>query len=309
MPNRNAIVEPAYDGLVSGVVDLLRQARQWSARSVNAVMTATYWEIGRRIVEYEQHGRKRAAYGEALLERLAADLTAKLGRGFSQRNLRQMREFYLGWQIRQTLSAESDAAPLSSEPAEKWQTASAELRRASRPDTAHFPLPWSHYVRLLSVDNLKARAFYEQEALQGGWSVRQLDRQISTLFYERLLLSRKKAAMLKRVAGESREESLAPEEEIKDPLVLEFLNLKDEYSETTLEEALIRHLEQFLLELGNDFAFVARQKRLRVGDEWYRIDLLFFHRRLRCLVLIDLKMGKFTHADVGSDEPLPQLCP
>ena len=138
MPNRNAIVEPAYDGLVSSLVDLLRQARQCSARSVNAVMTATYWEIGRRIVEYEQHGRKRAAYGEALLERLAADLTAKLGRGFSQRNLRQMREFYLGWQIRQTLSAESDAAPLSSEPAEKWQTASTELRRAPRPDTAHF---------------------------------------------------------------------------------------------------------------------------------------------------------------------------
>jgi len=186
-------------------------------------MTATYWEIGRRIVEYEQHGRKRAAYGEALLERLAADLTAKLGRGFSQRNLRQMREFYLGWQIRQTLSAESDAAPLSSEPAEKCQTASAELRRAPRPDTARFPLPCSHYVRLLSVDNLKARAFYEEEALRGGWSVRQLDRQISTLFYER----RKKAAMLKRVVGESREESLASEEEIKDPLVLEFLNLKD----------------------------------------------------------------------------------
>jgi len=261
-------------------------------------MTATYWEIGRRIVEYKQHGRKRAAYGEALLERLAADLTAKLGRGFSQRNLRQMREFYLGWPIRQTLSAESQAGPPSPEDAEKRQTVSAELG-PPRPDTARFPLPWSHYVRLSSVDNLKARAFYEQEALRGGWSVRQLDRQISTLFYERLLLSRKKAAMLKRVAGESREESLEPEEEIKDPLVLEFLNLKDEYSETTLEEALIRHLEQFLLELGNDFAFVARQKRLRVGDEWYRIDLLFFHRRLRCLVLIDLKMGKFTHADVG----------
>jgi len=188
-------------------------------------MTATYWEIGRRIVEYEQHGRKRAAYGEALLERLAADLTAKRGRGFSQRNLRQMREFYLGWPIRQTLSAKSQEAPAFSGHTEKRQTGSVELELAC-PNTARFPLPWSHYVRLLSVDNPQARAFYEDEALQGGWSVRQLDRQISTLFYERLLLYRNKAAMLRRVVGESREESLTPKEEIKAPLMLELLDLK-----------------------------------------------------------------------------------
>jgi predicted nuclease of restriction endonuclease-like (RecB) superfamily len=129
--------------------------------------------------------------------------------------------------------------------------------------------------------------------------VRQLDRQISTLFYERTALSRNKAALLRKGQRKRLEDRVTPEEEIKDPLVLEFLGLKDEYSESTLEEALILHLEHFLLELGTDFAFVARQKRLRVGDEWYRIDLVFFHRRLRCLILIDLKTGKFTHADAG----------
>ena len=162
-----------------------------------------------------------------------------------------------------------------------------------------FPLPWSAYVSLLAVKNEHARSFYETEALRGGWSVRQLDRQIDSQFYERTALSKNKAAMLKKGAKAKAEDITTPEEEIKDPYILEFLGLKDEYSESDLEEALIRHLEFFLLELGGDFTFVARQKRLRVGDEWYRVDLVFFHRRLRCLVLIDLKLGKFTHADAG----------
>lgn len=157
----------------------------------------------------------------------------------------------------------------------------------------------SHYVRLLTVDDPAAREFYETEALRCGWSVRQLDRQIATLFYERTSLSRNKAAMLQKGAKPLPEDFVSPEQEIKDPFVLEFLDLKDEYSETELEEALVSNLQQFLLELGGDFTFVARQRRLRVGDEWYRIDLLFFHRRLRCLVVIDLKVGKFTHADAG----------
>ena len=162
-----------------------------------------------------------------------------------------------------------------------------------------FPLPWSAYVRLLSVANPQARAFYEAEALRGSWSVRQLDRQIGSQFYERTALSRDKAAMLRKGRRPRSEDAVTPEEAIKDPFVLEFLGLRDEYSEADLEEALIRHLEAFLLELGGDFAFVARQRRLRIGDEWYRVDLLFFHRRLRCLVVIDLKLGKFTHADAG----------
>lgn len=313
----------AYEGLLAGVVDLLEEARRAAARSVNAVMTATYWEIGRRIVEFEQGGEAKAGYGEKLLARVAADLTARFGRGFGVDNLQRMRLFYGAWpaeRIYATLSRKSslnailqaipaNSQTASAESARKRPTASAEWpfersatvsRKLNLPDLSRaFPLPWSHYVRLLSVDAAEARAFYEAEALRGGWSVRQLDRQIATRFYERTALSRDKAAMLTRGGKAKPVDVLTAEEEIKDPLVLEFLGLKDEYSESALEEALIAHLEHFLLELGNDFAFVARQKRLRVGSEWYRIDLLFFHRRLRCLIVIDLKVGKFTHADAG----------
>ena len=165
--------------------------------------------------------------------------------------------------------------------------------------TAHFPLPWSAYVKLLSVKSPEAREFYAAEALRGGWTVRQLDRQISSQFYERTLLSKNKAAMLRRGQEARSGDVVAPEEQVKDPFVLEFLGLRDEYSESELEAALIEKLETFLLELGGDFTFAGRQRRLRVGDEWYRIDLLFFHRRLRALVIIDLKLGKLTHADAG----------
>jgi len=315
MAEKNPLVTELYDGLLQEVVRLLEGARKTSARSVNAIMTATYWEIGHRIVEREQEGRRRAGYGEALIERLAVDLTARFRRGFSQTNLKQMREFYLAWPIRQTLSDESRARTFGGVKPEKSQTLSDQLGssttqenlqtvsgKSSPPEISalpRFPLPWSHYVRLLSVKDAQARTFYEAEALRGGWSVRQLDRQISTLFYERTALSRNKASLMRKGQRKRLEDRVTPAEEIKDPLVLEFLGLKDEYSESTLEEALILHLEHFLLELGTDFAFVARQKRLRVGDEWYRIDLVFFHRRLRCLILIDLKTGKFTHADAG----------
>jgi len=278
-----------YDVVLAEVVGLLELARRASAQTVNTIMTATYWEIGRRIVEFEQGGKKRAEYGEALLKRLSSDLTVKFGRGFSERNLEQMRLFYLGWPISQTLSAKSQPT-----------TGSATSRRFAASNLMpQFPLSWSHYVKLLAVENPEARAFYESEALRGGWTVRQLDRQIESQFYERIALSRNKAAMLKKGAVARPEDAISPEEEVKDPLVLEFLGLKDEYSESDLEEALIRRLEAFLLELGNDFAFVGRQRRLRVDDEWYRVDLLFFHRRLRCLVIIDLKLGRFTHADAG----------
>jgi predicted nuclease of restriction endonuclease-like (RecB) superfamily len=193
-------------------------------------------------------------------------------------------------------------------PTQILSTLSIELRRQTETParilsptqlTSAFPLPWSHYVRLLSVKNTEARKFYETEALRGGWSVRQLDRQIASLFYERTLLSKNKAAMLQKGGRAKPEDRTTADEEIKNPYILEFLGLKDEYSERELEEALILRLEKFLLELGADFAFIGRQKRLRVGNEWYRVDLVFFHRRLRCLVVIDLKVGKFTHADAG----------
>lgn len=296
-----------YNTILSDVAELLESARRVSARATNAIMTATYWEIGRRIVEFEQKGHIKADYGEQLIERLSSDLTERFGRGFGRRNLFQIRSFYLSYSsIVQTLSAQL-RSPVSSQ---KSQTLSGELGSDEKMQTVsaqftlkdianRFPLPWSHYVNLLSVKNPEARSFYETEALRGGWSVRQLERQIDTQFYERTALSRDKAAMLKKGAKPLPEDAVTPEEEIKDPLVLEFLGLKDEYSENDLEEALIHQLENFLLELGGDFTFVGRQRRLRIGDEWYRVDLLFYHRRLRCLVIIDLKLGRFTHADAG----------
>jgi predicted nuclease of restriction endonuclease-like (RecB) superfamily len=162
-----------------------------------------------------------------------------------------------------------------------------------------FSLSWSHYVRLMSVATARAQAFYEAEAIRGGWSVRQLDRQINTQFYERSSHSKRRAAMLARGQIARPEDAMTAEDEVRDPYLLEFLDLKDEYSENELEEALIRHLEWFLLEMGAGFTFVARQKRIRIGDSWYRIDLLLYHRVLRCLVVIDLKTGEFTHADAG----------
>ncbi len=160
-------------------------------------------------------------------------------------------------------------------------------------------MPWSHYVRLLSVENPHARQFYEAEAIRGAWSVRQLNRQINSMFYERTALSRNKVAMLSKSHTPKPDDTVTPEEQIRDPLVLEFLNLKNEYAESDLEDALIHHLEEFLLELGGDFTFVGRQKRLRLDDKWFKVDLVFFHRKLRSLIIIDLKIGEFSHADAG----------
>lgn len=282
-----------YQHLQTDIAELLRQARTVAVRSVNAVMTASYWEVGRRIVEAEQKGKRRAAYGEQLIKQLAVDLTAEFGRGFSKQNLHQMCALYMRWspaQIVQTLSGQFGATAVS-ETLPKNITLQ-DLARA-------FPLPWSAYVCLLSVDSEDARHFYEYEALRGGWSVRQLKRQIDSQFFERSLLSKNKKAMLSKGAVAKAEDAMGLADIVKDPYVLEFLDLKDEYSESDLEEALIHRLEDFLLELGDDFAFVGRQKRLRLDDEWFRVDLVFYHRSLQCLVLIDLKLGKFNHADAG----------
>lgn len=304
----------AYAHLLRGVMSLVEEARLGTVRSINAVLTSTYWLIGRRIVEHEQSGSRRAGYGDALIDRLAQDLTGVLGRGFSVRNIRQMRQFYLLWrnlpaELRESTPLLIESGPTTkSTPAKIRQTASANLawggirqtvsanltssrnKRLAQIEAPIFPLPWSHYVRLLSVDDHDARHYYEREALLGGWSVRQLDRQIATLAYQRTRGARSRVA---------KEEILSAEAHLRDPFILEFLDLKDEYSESDLEDALTRGLETFLLELGSDFAFVARQKRLRIGNQWFRIDLLFFHRRLKCLVVIDLKLGAFTHEDAG----------
>lgn len=315
-----------YAAWSGGITILLDESRRQAARSVNAILSATYWEIGRRIVEFVQAGEARAEYGNEVLERLSRDLTKRFGKGFGKSVLFQMRGFYLTHtDIFQTLSGKSWVAAIGGQ---IFQTASGKLSLAekcqaadgasSRPISAKasrksaldltlylealahaFPLSWSHYVRLLSVEKPEARQFYETESLRGGWSVRQLDRQVSTLFYERTALSKHKAKLLTSGAKARPEDAVSVEEEIKSPYVLEFLNLRDDYAESDLEDALVRHLEAFLLELGNDFTFVARQKRIRVGKEWYRIDLLLFHRRMRCLFIIDLKLGRFNHADAG----------
>jgi predicted nuclease of restriction endonuclease-like (RecB) superfamily len=280
----------------------LQAARRASARTVNAIMTATYWEMGRRIVEFEQAGKARADYGEQLLECLGKDLTARFGRGFGHESLRLFRALYLTY-----ASRSGDQAPPGISKSLIWKSMLPDLAKSKsviwisrlKALADAFPLSWTHYVRLLHLRNPLARQFYEAEALRGGWTVRQLERQIGTQFYERAALSRNKAAMLRKGERPRPEDTVTPDEEIRSPVVLEFLGLKDEYSETDLEDALIRHLESFLLELGGEFAFVGRQKRLRIDHEWFRIDLLFFHRRLRSLVVIDLKTGPLSHADIG----------
>ena len=286
-----------YKGIHGDIVSILESSRRAAARSVNALMTATYWEIGRRVVEFEQGGEGRAAYGQALLVRLSGDLTKRFGRGFGVDNLELMRLFYQTYPpaaISESLirkSADSSAAPNS-----ELVIRNFDLERLA---TA-FPLSWTHYVHLMRrTRSTDERTFYETEALRGGWSVRQLDRQISSQFHTRAMLSKNKRTMLENGSKAHPSDFVTPEEAIKDPYVLEFLDLKDEYSESQLEDALVHRLEDFLLELGGDFAFVGRQRRLRIGESWFRVDLLFFHRRLRCLVIIDLKLTDLNHADVG----------
>lgn len=294
-----------YSTLITDLASLIEQGRKTAVRYVNTALVATYWLIGRRIVEHEQKGKERAEYGEVLLDRLANDLISKFGKGFGRENLRLMRQFYLTYQypqISQTASGKllpeksqtaSGELPLTESNIQKIQTVSGISETLMR----KFPLSWSHYCLLLRLDEPFKREFYEAECIRGNWSVRQLDRQIQSMLYERTALSRRKLAVIAK--AHEKPITLKPEDEIKDPYILEFLGLKDEYSESQLKKALIKHLEHFLLELGNGFTFVARQKRITLEGSHYRLDLLLYHRILRCLVAIDLKIGEFTHADAG----------
>ena len=296
-----------YSSLITDLASLIEQGRKATVRYVNTALVSTYWLMGRRIVEYEQKGKERAEYGEALLNRLSGDLTKQFGKGWGEPNLRAVRQFYLIYgdiEKRYTLCSESgkpnetkirytpysDLVPSKILPS-KLQELSVEFF------SALFPLSWSHYRLLMRLDEPFQREFYESECIRGNWSVRQLDRQIQSMLYERTALSKRKMAVIAK--AHEKPITLKPEDEIKDPYILEFLGLKDEYSESQLEEALIRHLEHFLLELGNGFTFVARQKRITLEGSHYRLDLLFYHRVLKCLVAIDLKIGEFTHADAG----------
>ncbi|WP_233530565.1 PDDEXK nuclease domain-containing protein [Gelidibacter salicanalis] len=261
-------------------VDLLHSARQQVVRQVNLAMVHTYFEIGRMIVEEEQEGKDRAEYGKQLLDGLSKALTNEFGKGFSTTNIQQMRTFYLAYQNQQTLSANSKSAI--------QQTASAG-----------FKLSWSHYLKLMRIDNENERKFYEIESVKNNWSVRELDRQYDSALYTRLVLSRDKEGIKK--LSEKGLILEKPKDAIKDPYILEFIGLpeKSSYSENDLEQGIIDKLEHFLLELGTGFTFVARQKRISFDNKHFHIDLVFYNRILKCFVLIDLKIGELKHQDIG----------
>lgn len=255
-----------FNSLYASVVEVLKNGRQKAYSAINFVMTQAYWEVGKLITDSVLDGRHRAEYGKQAMKELSTKLTTEFGKGFDERELRKLCQFYRLFPIRDTL----------------------------RPE-----LSWSHYRRLLSVVDDDARMWYMNEAASSGWSTRQLDRQISTLYFQRLLASRDKDVVISEAKEKLAE--FAAETFVKDPYVLEFLNFKDypALRESTIEQALIDKIQQFLLELGRGFCFVARQKRMRYDDEDFYIDLVFYHSILKCHVLIDLKLGKLRHQDVG----------
>jgi predicted nuclease of restriction endonuclease-like (RecB) superfamily len=258
---------PQQDALFQQVSQLIQQARQQIQRSVNTAMVQTYWQIGNLIIEHEQQGESRAAYGKQQLEQLSIRLSAEFGKGFDVTNLRNMRRFYEAFPIRETVSLE---------------------------------LSWSHYNHLARIESPSAREWYQQEAVQQGWSVRALERQISVLYYERLLASQDKASVEAEAKTNTQLLAQQPQDYLRDPYILDFLNLDSaRYQEADLEQGIINNLQQFLLELGKGFAFVERQQRIRTDDQDFYIDLVFYNFKLKCFLLIDLKLGKLSHQDVG----------
>jgi predicted nuclease of restriction endonuclease-like (RecB) superfamily len=258
--------QPAYDRLIKGIGQLLLAGREKAAYEVNSILVQTYWEIGKYIVEFEQGGNEKAEYGAQLFDRLAKDLTAAYGKGFSRSNLLYMRKLYIFFPKRETVSHK---------------------------------LAWSHYFEILKADSDLEIGFYAKQCEKEKWSVRELKRQMKSMLFHRLALSTDKEGIL-RLANEGHDVQ-EPEDLLKDPFVLEFLNIpaKHQYLEGELEEKLIENLQQFLLELGKGFAFMARQYRMSIGGRHFKLDLLFYHRFLKCFVLVDLKRGEIDHSDVG----------
>ncbi len=254
------------NSLYRSISTLIETAKSSVKTAVNSAMVFTYWNIGKLIVEDEQQGEVRAEYGKAVLKDLSKQISAEFGAGFDVTNLRKMRKFYLLFPIRDAVSLE---------------------------------LNWTHYRHLLKVEDERARLWYINETVQENWSTRALERQINSHYYERLLSSQNKAPVIAEAKEKTAE--LIPQDVLKDPYILEFLQLKNrpEYTESELESALIDELQQFLLELGSGFSFVARQKHFDIDGEHFYIDLVFYNYRLKCFVLIDLKRGKLTHQDVG----------
>lgn len=276
-------IPPVNRDFLQGVSEVLAKARKNAKTAVNLSMVYAYFEIGRMIVEEEQHGANRAAYGKQILKELSAYLTKIYGKGFSVTNLKQMRQFYLTYandQIGQTLSDQFKNLPAVS-------------------TGRKFYLSWSHYLKLMRIDNIEERHFYEIESVKNDWSLSELKRQFNSALYERLLLSTDKKEVY-RLALEG-QKAETPRDIVKDPYILEFLGLSEapSYSETEMESRIINHLQQFLLELGTGFAFMGRQKRFTFDEEHFMVDLVFYNRLLRCFVLFDLKIGELKHQDIG----------
>ena len=250
------------------IKSILQTARDNAYKSVNFIMVEAYWNIGKKIVEVEQNGETKAKYGSKLISELSKQLTVDFGSGFSARNIRNMRQLYNCFPI--------------------WQTVSAKLS-------------WSHYLLILKIEDEKAKDYYIQETIASNWSVRALERQINSLYYERLISSQEKQLVIQEAKENTKNLQLTAKDIIKDPYVLEFLDLKDNKSfrENELESALLEKIQEFLLELGRGFAFVSRQKRIKTQTSDFYIDLVFYNYLLKCFVLVDLKIGKLTHQDIG----------
>lgn len=262
---------PTHNELLDSIRTLLVSGRKQVAQAVNSAMVQTYWQIGRLIVEDEQQGQTRAEYGKALLKTLSSALTKEFGKGFDVRNLRNMRGFYLAFPIRNALRTE---------------------------------LSWTHYRTLIRIEKESARQWYMNEAIEQAWSARALERQIGTLYYERLLATQAKKGDIRPVLAEAEQKThelaLSAKDYLRDPYIFDFLELPNGVlQESELEQGLIDNLQKFLLELGKGFAFVERQQRISTDDGDYYIDLVFYNFHLKCFLLIDLKMHKLSHQDVG----------
>lgn len=258
---------PETDVLFQSISQLIEQARQQVQRNVNSVMVQSYWHIGRLIIEHEQQGETRAAYGKQQLQQLSERLSSEYGKGFDERNLRHMRSFYQTYPI--------------------WNAVRTELS-------------WTHYRTLIRIENPSARDWYTNEAITENWSARALERQISVLYYERLLASKERSPVEAEAKAQTAALSMSPQDYLRDPYILDFLNLESgHYQEADLERGIINNLQQFLLELGKGFAFVERQQRIKTDDGDYFIDLVFYNFHLKCFLLIDLKLQKLSHQDVG----------
>ena len=256
----------SYGQLIRNIGSLLETGKKQAVSAVNQAMVRTYWEIGKHIVEYEQAGNEKAEYGSETLKRLSRDLTERYGNGFGMSNINKMRKFYSLYPILQTVSAK---------------------------------LSWSHYVELLKIEDYMERSFYLKECEQESWGVRKLRRQMKSMLFQRLVLSKEKTEVI-RLSTEGQVVEKA-EDILKDPYVFEFVGLPElpVYKEGDLENALVDNLSQFLLELGKGFTYVGRQQKINIGGRIYKVDLVFYHRILKCFVLIDLKRGEVQHEDIG----------